>query len=73
MDGGIIEPIVTPIDIRCRRADCSCVRSVSGNILDGGGYEVAPEAGPICSVCNHSWKNHDVLGQSKSDAERRNT
>jgi hypothetical protein len=68
MNGEISEPSITPIDVRCRRAGCSCATSAPGNIVEDG-YAVAPEAGPSCPACQHPWSDHDSLGLSKGRVE----
>jgi hypothetical protein len=58
----------TPIDVRCRQANCTCERSVPGTIVTEG-YAVAPEAGPHCPACQHPWSDHETLGLSKGPVE----
>jgi hypothetical protein len=64
MNGDISKPSSTPIDLRCRQLGCACMTSAPGNIIQEG-YAVAPEAGPSCPVCQHSWSDHESLGLSK--------
>ena len=74
MNSQIRVPLITPIDTRCRKSDCSCVTSVPGYVLKDAGYTVAQEAGTICNDCNHPYEEHDVMGPSKkSDTERGQT
>lgn len=71
---GIFEPVVGPIDIRCSVSKCVCSTSVPGNQFRDGDkifYDVVASLGPICNICRHLYKDHDKLGLSLSEDERR--
>jgi hypothetical protein len=68
MNGDMSKPSSTSIDVRCRQVSCTCATSAPGTIVKDG-YMVAPEAGPSCPVCQHSWSDHESLGLSKGPIE----
>src|SRR5882724_4893056 len=65
MSNGISVPFIVPIDIRCSKPGCSCIRSVPGNGDGNNWYRPAPKAGTICSDCSHPIEEHNVVGPSK--------
>lgn len=66
MAGDIREPLITMIDIRCHIGGCQCDRSVAGNFLKSGGYQVAEEEeGTVCQSCNHVFAEHGVMGATQ--------
>ena len=68
MNGDTPQPSLTSIDLRCRQPSCPCATSAPGTIVQDW-YTVAPEAGPSCPMCQHTWSDHESLGLSKGPVE----
>ncbi len=67
----ISERIVVPVDIKCSEPGCKCFREgVSGGITKQGEY-LAPEGERDCPKCKHPSAKHKVIGETKSDYEKK--
>jgi hypothetical protein len=62
----ITEAFVFPIDVACRK--CECTRTVDASMADGGGYNIRDEASAC--ACTHLWSDHEYVRDAKSDFEK---
>jgi hypothetical protein len=68
MDRDVTKASITPIDVRCQHAGCPCERSVPGMIVKDG-YAIEQASDRTCPTCQHSWRDHAILGITKGPVD----